>query len=364
MKHGRDRSDAPYIWPRKIVRPTDLGKIVYLDLNHWIALAQAKTGHPHGNEAKPLLSACIEQREAQQAVFPLSDSMYFELAKISRRQRRDLRQTIEQVAELHAILPIVTVVRYEVEEVLDRHFGPSSTPLEPVPYIGKGWVFALDSGDYADEMSRIKEREVSRIARVDISLAASFGRLFDDLQALKEAAILDGPSDDEGSDPLVPHIRTADIRQVMEARLRQEESLQRFLRDNPDSRTTSVRDWVMNRSVKDDILRFICEGLLERGAEFTDLCGTLDECRKIFDSMPSCDVMITIRTMYHRNPEHRWSINDIHDTDILSSAMPYCDFVLTDKAIATQANTSGLADRLETKVSHRRPDLLDFLVQA
>lgn len=364
MQDGRDRSDVAYNWPRKILRVMDHGKIVYLDLNHWIALAKAKIGHPDGNEAQPLLAACTELSASEKAVFPISDSIYFELSKISHRQRLDLRKTIEEISQLYAILPIVTVVKYEVEEVLDRHFGPSNTPYEPVPYLGRGWAFALGSGEYTDEMSRIKEREVARIAGVDIGLAAAFGRFFDDIQALKETVILDGPTVDQELDPLIPHMRTGDIRQVMEARLRQEQGLHEFLRANPDIRKASIRDWVMNRSVRDDILGFICLGLLDRNVEFTDLCSTLDECRRLFDSMPSCDVMLTIRTMYHRNPEHKWSINDIHDTDILSSALPYCDFVLTDKAVATQASMSGLSDRLGTKVSHRRSDLLDFLLQA
>ena len=74
--------------------------------------------------------------------------------------------------------------------------------------------------------------------------------------------------------------------------------------------------------------------------------------------------MLTIRTMYHCNAQHSWSINDIYDTDALCSALPYCDFVLTDKAVAAQVTASGLATRLGTTVSHRRPDLLEFLSQA
>lgn len=38
--------------------------LVYLDLNHWIALAKAHTGHEGGATFRPVLDACInaEQR--------------------------------------------------------------------------------------------------------------------------------------------------------------------------------------------------------------------------------------------------------------------------------------------------------------
>ena len=363
MQDGRDRSDVDYIWPMKIVRPKGLGKLVYLDLNHWIELAKAKTGHVSEGQSVDLLNACVRARNELKAVFPISDSIYFELTKISSRQRRHLRETIEEVSGLSAILPIVTVVKHEVEEALDQRVGPSSIPLEVVPYVGNGWTFALGSGEYADAMSQIKEREVGRIARVDVELAASFGRFFDRMQAAEERSILDGPRSELAIDELIPHLNTESISEVMEARLRQELSLRDFLNTNPNIRKNRVRDFVMNRSVKDDILGLIYSGLLDRKAEFSEVLGTLDECRELFDSMPSCDVMITIRTMYHRNPEHPWSINDIYDTDALCSAVPYCDFVLTDKAVATQVEVSGLAARLGTAVSYRGVDLLEFLAQ-
>ena len=302
MQQGRDRSDVDYVWPTKIVRPKGLGKLVYLDLNHWIELAKAKTGHATGGQSVALLNACVRARNERKAVFPISDSIYLELTKISSRQRRHLRETIEEVSELNAILPIVTVVKHEVEETLDRLFGASSTPLGVSPYVGRGWIFALDSGDYADAMSQIREREVGRIARVDVELAASFGRFFDRMQAAKERSILDGPRSDSAFDTLVPHLRTESISEVMEARLSQEISLRDFLNANPNVRKNWVRDFVMSRSVKDGILGFVCSGLLARRAEFSELVGSLGECRELFDSMPSCDVMITIRTMYHRNP--------------------------------------------------------------
>ena len=117
----------------------------------------------------------------------------------------------------------------------------------------------------------------------------------------------------------------------------------------------------MARSVKDDFLPIMCHQLAERGIVGDELFETREAVRELFDSMPSCDVMVTIKTVYHRDASHLWSINDIYDIDALSAAMPYCDLVLTDKAVASQANASGLAGRLETRVTHKQASLLEFL---
>jgi hypothetical protein len=42
---GIQHSGVPYIWPHGLYRPSFDCKLVYLDLNHWIYLAQAATGH-------------------------------------------------------------------------------------------------------------------------------------------------------------------------------------------------------------------------------------------------------------------------------------------------------------------------------
>lgn len=79
--------------------------------------------------------------------------------------------------------------------------------------------------------------------------------------------------------------------------------------------------------------------------------------RRAMDSMPNFDVAVSIKTAYHRNPEHSWTANDIHDIDALGSAVPYCDIVVTDKAIASTVNQSGAADRLGCTVVPKLTDL-------
>ena len=44
--------------------------------------------------------------------------------------------------------------------------------------------------------------------------------------------------------------------------------------------------------------------------------------------MPSSDVAVTLLTARHRNPEARWTANDIFDIDSMSVAVPDGDIVV------------------------------------
>jgi hypothetical protein len=61
---------------------------VYLDLNHWIALAQAQTHHPEGDAYRETLAACLDAVGRDVAVFPISASIYFEVSKIGQHRQR------------------------------------------------------------------------------------------------------------------------------------------------------------------------------------------------------------------------------------------------------------------------------------
>jgi hypothetical protein len=105
----------------------------------------------------------------------------------------------------------------------------------------------------------------------------------------------------------------------------------------------------------------LTRGLVDRGVTLDAVFQSPEEARRAFDALPSFDVAVTIKSSYHRDPQHHWTVNDIADIDALGSTVPYCDMVVTDKAIANHARQTGLADRLGTVVTSRLIDVLDFL---
>ncbi len=138
------------------------------------------------------------------------------------------------------------------------------------------------------------------------------------------------------------------------------EQVARFDAD-PAWRRGRIRDVVTAREVIIEVNEHLWKGLADRGVELEKAFPDPEETIAAWNSMPSFDVAVTMKTEYHRDPSHRWTPNDIHDIDALGSTLPYCSIVVTDKAAASHAVRTGLAERLGTIVLSRVSDVLRYL---
>jgi hypothetical protein len=100
------------------------------------------------------------------------------------------------------------------------------------------------------------------------------------------------------------------------------------------------------------------EELARRYADFASLISSPEAARRFTDCMPSADVWITLLTTRHRNPQTRWTANDIYDADALSVAVPYCDVVATEKHATSLLESKGLPERVGTVVVTSLDDLV------
>lgn len=356
-------SPTGYAWPRTLRLPERPPRLVYLDLNHWVSLAKAHTGHREGGAFVDVLDACVEAVERGAAVFPISDSIYMEVSKIGQhRQRRDLRDVIERVSRYAVVTSRVVVAEHEVEGLLDRLIGPSPDPVNAMDYLDWGVARAFGKVGGFRIMSKDNHEDVTDEVR---SLYPDGPEAFDRKLAAAEVdlnrKVLEGATAEEepemrgrGWDPRSAY-------QVASRRAEQErEQVERFNAD-PSWRRARIRDVVAAREVVIELNSMLWRGLSARGTTLDDAFGDVAATRRAFDSMPSFDVSVTLKTAYHRNPSHRWTPNDIQDIDALSSTVPYCDFVLTDKAAASHLADSDLAERVETTVLWRMADLIQHL---
>jgi hypothetical protein len=338
--------------------------IVYLDLNHWIAFAKANSGHSSGAAVRDVLEACDTATGNGAAIFPISDTIYFEVNKIGTyRQRRSLRDVIERISRFVVVTSRSVVSVHEIETMLDTHVGPSRDPINPMDYIDWGVIRAFGMrGDLRVFDSETAE-DVTEQARAGYPEgAAEFDRIMWEAQLELNRKVLDGPT---------PGQQEAEMRasgwnprsafEVAERRARQElEQVARF-DANPSWRRGRTRDVVAAREIIIELSRHFWKGLKDRGVEFGEIFSDPEATRAYWDAMPSFDVAVTLKTEYHRDSNHVWRTNDIADIDALGSTLPYCDVVVTDKAVASLAIRSGLAERLGTVVLSRTADLAKYL---
>lgn len=362
MGHGAERTDVAYVWPRTLRLPARPPKLVYLDLNHWIGLAKALSGHPDGEADSEVLPACLRALEDRTAVFPISSTIYIEISKIGQyRQRRDLREVIEQVSRYMVVTSRSVVATHEIEAVLDGIVGPNPHPINTMDYLdwGVARAFGMVGG------FRVKSIGGEDVTEEVRSSYRDGPEAFDAIHAAAELGlnrcVIDGPSPDEEPELRELGWNPTSAFEIAEQRAAQElEQVQRFDRD-PRWRRGRIRDVVATREILIEINDILFKGLAARGATLDAMFPEPEHARRALDPMPSFDAAVTLKTSYHGDPEHGWTPNDIHDIGALGATLPYCDIVVTDKAMASHAKRTGLAERLGTLVLSRPSDLLEHL---
>ncbi len=354
-----DGRAATYIWPSTLRMPPRPPKLIYLDLLHWVSLAKAHTGHRDGEPFREVLDRCLAAVEAGVAVFPISDAIYMEVLKIKQhRQRRDLRDVIEQVSRFIVVTSRVMVAAHEVEAMLDSLVGPSPNPANTVDYLdwGVARAFGMVGG------FRVLSEDTAEDVTDDVRSKhpdgpEAFDRRLHEAEVELNRRTLEGPTAEEepelraqGWDPRASY-------EVAERRAGQEREQAERFNAHPSWRRGRTRDVVAAREITIELEDMLRRGLVERGVTLETALSDPGEAMKGFNAMPSFDVSVTLKTAYHRDGSHLWTPNDILDIDALSSTVPYCDVVVTDKAAASNLVRASVAERLRTTILSRITEL-------
>jgi hypothetical protein len=350
VRTGATRTAVDYAWP-PFTKPAPPAPIAYLDLNHWISLAKAAVGHPDGGKSQPALDALRELRASGQVLLPLSATHYMEMSRIrSARQRFDVADVMEELSGFECLMDRTVVIRLELQEAFCRLLGEDARIYDPLPLIGNGGMQAfglrgglrIRDGDGQDVTDDAKSRWPAGPEAFDVWRRDAEHRL--------NRSLLAGPSAEEE-----PALRKAGwnpekATEVSKQRAQQENEQATRLAEDSRWRRGRLRDVVAARYLALEIHPTLDEESTQRGIDFPDLFPQPDAARRFTDSMPSADVWITLLTAQHRNPQTRWTANDIYDADALSVAIPYCDFVATERHAAHLLHAEGLPERVDTTV--------------
>ena len=360
MRTGAARTEVAYAWP-PFERPDPSISVVYLDLNHWIALAKAAIGHPDGTKTRSALKAIRELHASGQMLLPLSSTHYLEMNRIrSARQRFDVAGVMEELSDFACLMDRTLVIRLELQEAFCRLLGESVRTYSALPLLGHGALqaFGMRGG------LRIRNQEGKDVTEDARARWPEGPEAFDtwqlDAERRLNRALLAGPKEDERQELREAGWSPEKAMEVGEKRAQQENDQAKLLSEEPRWRRGRLRDVVAARYLALEIEGVLNEESARRGLDFPALFPEPDAARQFTDSMPSADVWITLLTAGHRNPQAPWTVNDIHDADALSVAVPYSDFVATERHATHLLHAAGLPSRVGTTVVAT----LDELVEA
>ena len=124
------KTAPPFVWPHLTDWQTQTVPLVYLDLNHWIYLAQARAGLSSGVAFLPALEACRNASHSGAARFVLSGSHYMEMTKIrDPAQRRAIADVMEELTDFAVLVSRVVIMELELEATLNR-FVAAAPPCQ------------------------------------------------------------------------------------------------------------------------------------------------------------------------------------------------------------------------------------------
>ena len=327
-------------------------KIVYLDLNHWITLAQVVSGRRDEKRDKELLDFCLDSVESKSAVYPISLSIYTEVHKIQNyERRRNLRKVIEKLSQYFVVTNRAVVATHEVEALLNQLVGPNPKPINTMDYLDWGMFRAAGMAGGFKIKSEVGEDVTGDFRDKFPGGPMAFDKIMDDAELELNRRVLDGPSKEEERELRQQGYNPEAILEHYEKEAADESEWARLLDSEPQWRRGRLRDLVAAREVINHVNSILWRGCNERsvdslGSSFPSVADT----RKAFNSMPSFDASVSLKTSIHKNAKHDWKNNDVHDIHALAVALPYCDIVVTDRAMVSQTLRSRLADKFNTIV--------------
>jgi hypothetical protein len=343
------------VWPRLLELPPDNVNVVYLDLNHWISLAQASVGHSKGSPFVRTLETCRAARSAGVVVFVLSSIHYGEMLKIrDPAQRREIADVMEELTDFATLVSRVVVMEIELTAMLDQ-FARIPSLLPVIPLIGRGVRHSVGlqsglkiRGPLGDETDRVRERTGAKV--------------FDDAVAKMnlnlERSVLRGATGNNEVENLRALGWNAEaVKQVAEKRAAEESELTLRLDAESRWRRGRLRDVVSAREFVIEFQNILPRALAERGLVLSDVIPDQQSARMFARAMPSTEVSIELKTAWHRNRDKQWTANDIYDIDAMSLAVPYCDVVVTERACHHVLNVARLGERMHTALLRNLVDL-------
>lgn len=320
---------------------------VYLDLNKWVDLARAFAGHPLGERFRPVAAVIAVAVEQGRASFPLSSGHWMETWKQRNAIRRHgLARTMATVSRNHGIASPHRLLPGELDRALKRRFGRPTT-LRPLVPFGLGAAHIL-----GDDVPRVSDSARARIGEANPSLGPS------ELDHLIDAMLLAGPHADLPVDgvPLPPMQSAIDF---AEAQSRLAASFAEH-GDHKATRRAAIAQIALQDI--DDALR---DALTHAGISWAEFAALGEDGVTAFMlDLPTRGPGLELMWRLHDNTETNWTPNDMIDIGFLSTAVGYCDIVVTERKWAAMLNQTGVAARAHTIVIHDLADLAALLIDA
>lgn len=318
---------------------------IYLDQNKWIDLARAETGHPRGEPFLEIMAVLKNAVDDGRAQFPLSVAHYYETSKQRNgKKRMELATTMVRLAGTLRIAPPHTIVPWEIQRALVEVFGlPLEVPTLKLFGDGVAHAFSAPTLRYlapiewhANPLSLEWQEKLQRRA----------GPAYETM--ILASVTAEGMPDEM-------RLSMNDLKNLTDDRFVQgQEQVATAVKRHGRNRLEDI----MLATAYTDIRRPIAEASYSLGLQ-PEQIG--DNWRQILETIPSRWVEMKLRHQRQANTQKTWQGNDLNDVTALAIAVPYCDWVVTEKSWASMLTAAKVPERFETTVTRSLHELAERL---
>jgi hypothetical protein len=342
------------VWPTLLVRPERPPAIVYLDQNHFVNFAKVIAGKPTRDGYPELLCAARNAATTGRAIFPLSATHLMEMSNIGDAQRRaNVANIMGELSGFSYLLGRPLVIQHEVEASLSLVAGQDLTTGGPIDLISYGglWPFGKQWRITTSGVTGQDTTEQLRAVMGDDAFNAAMAGADQEAQM----HLLNGG--EEGHPQ-------GTWRAGLDARAKREVGQVTAIDTEPNYRENGrLRDVVNANEAYAELNEYLATGVHRSGLNLLQLFPTPEDARRFTDGMPSTRVAVSLKTHFHKNPQHNWDTHDIHDIDALAVAVPYCDAVFTDGAMWNALNRCPELKLFGTELPRTPSELASWLDQ-
>jgi hypothetical protein len=312
-------------------------KCLYLDQNHWIALARSANGLDQSRFLKAF-RAVKRAIALRRLVVPLSNVHILEtLAPGNRDRRHRLAEIMSDLSENCAIRPSRTVQEAEISLAVASTLGIFLPyPIRP-HIVVKGLTHALGEIEiFGDPTEVVKAKAHLLSGEHTLCL----------LTEETNRAVSAFLREQETNHAADQNRRTAEaLAEVPEEGLLQIDVFSLISRHEVTERISKTLG----------LLRVAPTAMNEHLSSF-------DQHLRFLRRVPTLNVRLNLWQQRYKNPDRKTHRNDWKDIGFLSVAIPYANIVVTEKYWSHVSNQTGLASKYETIVTasiEHLPELLE-----
>jgi hypothetical protein len=322
---------------------------VYLDQAHWINLTKARVGHKDGSRHNDALLLLREAVGRDWVSCPLSMQHFMETQHRSDwKSRLQLVETMLELSRWHTIAHQRSLVGTEIDRALREMFGRPAIPRTVQVFgVGPNHAMGRQIADYEppDDAPLTSEQR---------AFLRQLGSRF------KQNAILAGvPRDLEpvGYNRAATY-RAGEMFAAEQERIRDVRRVYDFHTGDRGRRATSVDVYI-------EFEKTISEALELAGLHWGYLYDSGEAgMEKLIRLAPTVLVHRELRRLRHEASEKAWEPSDLVDLTALSSAIVYCDVVVTERVWTALAARARLGEKHRTAVVRSLDDLKPHLISA